>query len=570
MPYFHATLFFTYRTDYSWVEQFWRQSPDRASALAAAMELAAARFKIMGAGATCYRVRVCQADQPRACISAGIAGNALVPEADLPIAALEVRLVSLASTQHWRNYPLRGLPLVWFTRVGRRLQLSPAFRTQVDTWLSLLVNRQWLMQVEQALGPALPIQQINLSGLGDADIYSDPLNPDNPPEGQAVVGAILNSQPPLGGALVKVSGVRPTPDFPKLRRHINGTHPVYLTAPNAVYWIGDLGGADSATGGTVELRSLSYLPISNWNYVRRVARKCGPYREAGETSELPGLAPPPAPEGIPVPASHFRLIGAGGIVINEYRTLQDVAIEIFKGYTEPTTPTDPLVGVTRVVNTVNLEYAVFIAGVDLHIEKPSWQQYADGLLALSSAPDDYTDFVRAVIKKATPDGCTLHLFGHSLGGMSAQWMLSVFPGLGNRTVKTLVGFGTSWIVSGVSLFPFQGVATKRLFMVQNDPVVYFGPAGFAWPARAALDIYAGSLEVEVALVLGQQAVPINQTRLTGPDLPLFDLIGRHNCYPTLPDCLNYYWDGLEIPTTPGPFHPTLQTDNVDRFTYPPG
>lgn len=569
MPIFHATLYFSWGRDYSWVEQFWRESPDRASALASAVELASARFSILGDGATIYRARVCQADTPRACISVGIRGRPLSAPADMPIGALEVKLTSSLSSAHWRNYPLRGLPLAWFQVVGSRAVLNPAYRPQVDSWLSLLVNRQWLLQVEQALGPALPIRQLNLVGIGDADIYGDPLHPADPPLGQSVVGAILDSPPPLSGDLVAVQAVRPTPDLPAARRAINGTYPVYLTTPNAVYWVGDLGGADNASGGTVQLRQVRYLPISDWVYRRRVARKCGPFREAGELADLPAV--PPAMVRYPsARPDEIKTMLGGGIAEHQFDTLGDIAREIFRGYTEPTTPNDPLIGITKRVNTLDLEYAVFIGGVDLHILKPSWQQYADALLSLASAPDDYTDYVRQAIKQRTPEGCKLHLFGHSLGGMAAQWMLSVWPGIGNRQIKTCVGFGTAWIVSGVSLFPFEGVPTKRLFMVQNDPVPYLGPAGLAFPARVALTAYTASPAEEISLFLLQQALPWNQTRLLpGPDLPLDDLVGRHNCYPTLATCDDYWWDGERIADTPQPGRPRLITAFIDRILYPP-
>ena len=563
MPYWHVSLWFSWLADYTWVEQFWIGQPSREAALFIGRFLAEQRFKILGAGATCYRVRVCQDGLRWGCISSGIVGTALVVPALPPIEGLEVRLSAAPGQPHWRNYCLRGLPAAAFSQVGSRWILSPAYRGAVQTWLDSLVSQKCLLVVEQALGPPLPILGLNQCATNLNDIYGDPLNTLAPPPGTCLLAAQVGSPPPAGGGLVNLHGVRPTPNTAKLRQRVNGTRPLLLTTNGALFLLGNLGGAATTTGGTVQVRRRSFLPIAIANPVRRVGRKCGPFKEAAEIV-LPELAPlpalPAAPRPIVIPPPSLPNVIP---VVNQYFTLQDVMAEVFRGYNPVVTPSDPLIGIAPVARSGTPTFAVFLAGVDSTVSnRTTTRQYLDSLQSFVGLPDEYTSFVRELLRQVLPSPCLLYVFGHSFGGFVCQWLDTLLPLIGDRQVVKLVACGTAWIVTD-----FLGPLSKKLFYVRADPVPFFSPGGNVIIPRLVFD-YLGGIGIDGALAFLQQTIGFSgMVLLPGPDLPLTDIIGRHNCYNTLPACLDWNWDGTNT-AIDGKVFP-LQTGAVQRYNYPP-
>jgi len=565
MPAFHCTLFFSYGKDYGWVEQFWRQEPNLNAALAMTLKLAFARFNILGAGATVYRVRVSQAGMPHASLSASVDGTTLANPAMIPIEGVDVRLQSEGSPAHWRNFCLRGIPLDGIEQVGRRWRWSPLLAAKAPAWLNRLATDGWLLRIEEALGPPQPILGMNLIAWQDNDIFGESLNPEDPPDGTTAVVAFTGDHLPQGGTLVKVHACRPSPNTPRNRKVINGTHPIFYTYGNTVSWFGDFGSADSSTGGTVQVCQISYRQIASASLVRRVGKKCGPYKEGVSTGPVPVAAVqiPAGPLVFPKPV----LISGPPEppATNTYITLHDIAAEIWKGYTEPLSQKDPLIGIARLVGVGSVEYAVFLGGVDRSIEYPLWEQYWEAANAFIGAPDAYTDSVRETIRQNTEDGCALHVFGHSFGGMVAQWLASAGPGLGSRYVKTVIGLGTAWVVNSSS---FNSVQNYHLFAVRGDPIIWLSQGGWLVPIRVWTARY-DSAGLELSLFLLNQLWPVGQILLDGDGVSL-DPLARHNCYNTLPACFDVWWNGGAKSLMPPLAKQPLITGPVKRFLYPPG
>ena len=430
----------------------------------------------------------------------------------------------------------------------------------MSAWLGLLVSQGCLLLVEEALAPPQPITQINLSGLYDQDIYGDPLLPLDPPPNTTILSVWPAAAIPLGGTIASLHGVVPTPNLAAIRRHINGSHPLYLCTPVAAYIAGDLGGADSVTGGTVEIRSRQFVPVARALPVRRVARKCGPFKEAGEI-ETPAPPPSSAVSPRPIPNAGFPAVQWNPPPsVNTYTTLQDVVVEVFKGYTPEITDADPLIGIAEVTNANRPTYAVFLGGIDRRIAVPDWEQFTNAILNAAGTKDLFTDYIRDLIQQNTVEDSIIWAFGHSQGAMSAQsFEGTLINGLHRRTCRLIVGVGTLWIVAD----PFSNVP-KNLFRVELDPLPYLGPFGNATGPRI-LALMATAGQSEVLIAIANAALPIAHTRLDHGDTPA-NPVARHNCYPFLDACKRYWWDGTA--KTDAPKEPMI-TGTVYRFEWPP-
>lgn len=553
MPAFHVTLFFTQNEKYGWVEQFWRQDDTPQRAIAASVRLAEARFKLLGAGVSIPRVRVCLDGLPRACASSLVNGRPLSAPAYPPTVGLDIRIQSGGTPGHWRNYCMRGLPLGSILTDGPVTRFGPLVANAAASWLQLLVTDGWQLRIEQSVGPELPIVGITQFSLVDRDIFGDPLNEENPdPATTFCVGAV-NGEGIPDAPLVKIRNVKAVPSLAKYRQAINGTHPVAFNAVNAVFWHGTFGGADSMKGGFLQMVKEVCVPIRSASVVRMVSRKVGPAKELPEIGQNalaalfaaanPATPPvdfvgPPAP--FPPPSPPLTTI----------TTARDLAQQIWQGYSPPGPEPVEGIGIAQVAGRDRPTYLVLLAGIDNDAGKTA-KQWANAFSSGFGLPDTYTSKVRALVKGNTPPGAELIFAGHSFGGMVAQWMNSLFPAIGEgREPINIITFGSPLLSYGI-----VGPRPKQ-FCVRGDLLTYGPPVGnYTWLGLNELAVlyYAGTATERINSLLAYGSISTG-TSIFGyitvdpGDTPL-DPYTRHMCYPNLESLDEYSWNGIKLAET---------------------
>lgn len=579
MPIFHATLFFSQPPRWGWVEQFWWQGPDLSSAFAAAKQLALSRYSILGAGVSCYQVRVSVPGVPRAGLAAPITGKALPYPAMPGVQALEVRLTGKGVRFARRSFKIGGLPAAGVLADASGADFASWLTTAGSAWLNQLLAGGWRLHVEAPVGPQVPIAGLAEVALDGGDPFGAPVDAAEADPATTLIYCQM-SAPPVGpAATVRLWGARMAPKVRSVQRAVNGTHDLFAADGQGVYWPGTFGSGSYVGGGTVQLYRPGVVPIVAWDTVRLTGRKVGPAKTS-VPEQVPLPATPLLATGPTGPGSVFKPLVAPPIPgTNTYQTMIDMMIEVFDGYIQEPAPQAPLIGLAQVADSDHARYVLFLAGIDNTISQATTQQWANGLLALVAAPDTYTSYVRDIIRENTPDGCELIVCGHSLGGIVAQSLEGTRANLGQRRVTLKVGCGCpslSYTLPSLLLFqspegdvysPITGppLSPTRLFAVRLDPVPYFSPAG-DWLWLRLLTLMANIPDLEFVIFLEGLFAPQNIKIISAPNLLPDNPITRHNCYNRAPDLATYSWDGVYDPSQS---RPALKTGPVKRFPYPP-
>lgn len=545
MPAFHSTLYFSQGKDWGWVEQFWRQDSDLASALAAAKDLAQARYRILGAGVSLYRVRVSQDGILRCSVAAPITGKTLSDPAMSATQAMEVRLQSPGRPARWRNYPLRGLPRNGVQRVGNVWRWSPSLQGAGPAWLDLLVQDGWCLRVEENVGPEFPLTGLDQAAYQENDTFGDPLNQADPPDSGGFLVAAVDGLLPAGGTQVKIRGASVRPNLAKSRQAVNGSFPILAQIANRVLFAGSFGGGQYVGGGILQLVRPGLVPIDSVSLGRMVARKCGPPKEDFVATGLgpAGDAPPPGGSGMSSLPPTARLNPDPPQPGRKIQTARELAALIFEGYAPEPAPEAPLIQIFPVINAEEKTYLVCAAGVDNFINPPNLDQWMQAVLSWLGLPDTFSPYLRENIVQATESYAKIILAGHSMGGMSCEWMkTSFFPGTKlNHQVLQIVTFGSASIALTDKNEPFI-----RRFAVNLDPVPYFSPAGYSnWAIIPVSILSRGVLYMKifsknVGKAPGHVYVEVPEDFSSNP-------IDRHNGYPSYPSLDGYNWNGQPDP-----------------------
>lgn len=541
MAVYHVSLYFATR-DHGWREQFYRAEGSFALALAQGLSLAAQRYSILGAGVSLYRVRVTQPGVPHAYASADVRGTTIPVLAMSALVGAQLRLHGGTEGIHQRTYFLRGLPKDALVLGSGPVRFAGTYAGAIAAWLGLL-SRSWLMQVTLNAGPECPVVGITQMAEVDRDIYGEPLDVSDPPEGATYVFAQLQWSPPEMADTVHIRGARVSPNVRVYRHAVNGRFKVASLLESGVCWYGTLEGGLYQGGGLAQASYTGYVPITKVQLRGYGSRHCGPPAEALSPVGLfaAQAAGPRPPQGLS-PVTPGEMPNPPAPVVSTVRTARDLAQLIFAGYGPGDPPAGLGLGVAQVVNAESDTYLVVMTGVDSSSSQTP-QNWANALASGIGLPDSYTDQAIEFIRENTPNGCSLILAGHSLGGITAEWVRSKVRSLGGRQVLQITSFGAA----AITIFRHPPTRIRR-FAVQGDPVPYLSPIGFwAWPNIISALIEGPATNSWLGLVI--PGGPYFHVLITAEDTP-FTPIARHNCYPNLEVLEQYNPYGFLL-ATPG-------------------
>ncbi len=566
----HCTLFFTTQ-HYGWVEQFFRADGTLGLSLQATIQLATARWSILGAGVNLYRVRASEVGSPRASYSWDVSGTPSSTPAMTPLVGAEIRVTAGPGALYHRSYMLRGLPEGSLVQTGGVWRWSPAWSGPATSWLSLLVSGGWQLQCWGRAGPTFPILSLAEAAMENADVAGEPLDPAQVDPATTIVVAAVQGTPilppadPVTGIVptLRVGRVRWFPPLSKLRAKVNGEYPVVYVGPGLAAWRGALPPAGHYVGGGyVQVRPRLYLPITSAELGGQVAKACGGPKRYAEPPPLPGVWPAPLvfPSQallrlVPVPGGRF-----GGLLpslppgtpipppppaVRTLANLQDLATFVWEGYQPPAPQLSLCIGIARVVNLTDT-WLVVCSGTDL-TQSTQALGITEDLAAAFGEPNQLTIQLQAKVLITVPPGADIVYAGHSLGGMALQPLCALdelFP----RNAVRLITFG-----SPLCVLPKSGMPVVRLAMV-DDIVPFCSPAE---TATTSLQWLAG---VFMSRNYGAGFAPF-QTYIDPDGVPPGP-ITRHTGYPGCTTLQQFGADGV-----PGS-NVTYELGPISRFSAP--
>jgi len=582
MPVFHVTMFFSQPPRWGWVEQFWWEGINERTALAAAVDLAQARFTILGSGVNLFRVRVSVPNIPRAGLSAQIVGSTLPRLARPGPECLEVRLLGTGSPPHRRSYALGGLPVNSLTLTGDVADFAPWIGAAARAWLGRLLQGGWRLLVNQPIGPVVPVLGLTVADAFEHDLFGGPLRPPERLGQPQLLWVGLDGPIPTNAFTVRLWGIQTLPKVKRLAAQVNGERPILDTFEIGVYVEGSTYGITETSGGKAQFYASNFSAISSFDPVALVARARGPAKAPAADSLLEGVYlpnPPLAgwPLGAPPPDLNPPPILP---TVHTYQTAQDMVAEVFNGYGPAGASPNPKLGIAQATNQPVDTWVVWVSGVDVGGVVDNYELWVNSLPNYVGIEDPYTDWVEATVRANVPAGSRIFWAGHSMGGMSAQWCRRKIDQGKGWNGPNLMGFGTAVFNSPYEGFqaniapitfysPRYTSATGRTnavyFAFRNDPVMWLSPGGFyAW-LKLLLLLKSGPAGL-VALAIQSYTPPVWQVLIHNPPDFEGNLFQLHMSYPIAPALDEWNWQGL---LDEDKKLPPLTTGPVTRFDYPP-
>ena len=581
MPAYHATLWFAQPPLWGWVEQLWWEGPTTEQALQAALSLAQARYSILSQGVSLYRVSVSQPGIPRSGLSAPVRG-AVIAGVPMPaVQAVEIRLQGPGHPPHRRSYALRGLPQGAVAASGQRVDWSPVYAGPANRWLRLLTQGGWRLLVDEPIGDPCPILGITVADPQSHDIYGGPLvGPIRIGEPQYLFLS-LDGDIPVQVQRARIYGVRVEPNIRRLRNQVLGERDVLALYPEGCYVQGSTWGINGLSGGRVQFEGDQLHPIAVYDLVGLVARKCGPPPVGAQipVQQVIGSPTSPAPLVRVLPRG---IVGPGfppPVPVLEFQTARDIVAEVFEGYTPREGLWEKTIGIAQVYKHPLYDWIVFVPGVDTGSFFDNFSDWVTALNSFLAVDDDYSEAVFQLIEDHTPPGARIFYAGHSLGGMTCQWVRKRRNEEPPEGPGNLVTFGSPAFASPFvsfwhggrlgkieeGLFKYDLSRNARYFGYRLDPVIWLGPGGF-WAQARVLFIAATGGASELIVFLKTLKSPTWQTLLTPPDGVLPNLFRLHMSYPNSSELDGYNWSGTKDPDRA---LPPLQTGPVSRYEYIP-
>jgi len=491
MPTAHATLFFC-TAHFGWVEQFFRTDSNLELSLQAAVNLARARFAILGQGVNLYKVRVSQVGSPGASASWATSGLTLTTPAMEAHQGASIDLVAGVGGLYHREYMLRGLPRDALVQTGRVWRWSPALQGPAMAWLALLASQGWQLQCWGRAGPSYPILALAQSALINADCAGFPFDPaEADPDTTLVVATILGTPvpPPIDptngvAPSMRVGRVvwKPTPRGKDAR--VNGEYdPAYL-APGLVAWQGTLPPVGSyVRGGYVQLRPRLYLPIKSAQLGGLTVKATGGLRRDAVLPPLPGqeiaVTSPVVPPGFALTGLNLVLVNVvagSGIpgppipppppVDRTLANMQELANYVWEGYTPVVPARSNSIGIARIVNLQDT-WLVAVSGTDTTQSDQALGFPEDVAIALRK-PNDFSETLKAAVLANVPPGGKIVYAGHSLGGMVVQELCAKGTAFPRQAVRLIT------FCAPLVYLPDSSVAVFR-YALPLDVVVYASP-----------------------------------------------------------------------------------------------
>ena len=205
----------------------------RKSVCSETVSLARARYSLLGAGVSLYRVRVSAPGNPRSSLTVPVTGLVGPTPAMPACTCVEIRLIGKGSRQHRRPYNLGGLPAGSVVASGHIAEWSPAYQRPARQWLDLLTRGGWRLDVTERTGPTCQMLGISVPDFDRHDIYGGPLA-DAPPvtDPQYLWVGVEGGIPPFADT-ARLWGYQVRPKSPRLTRQLGGQQTWPCSLPGA-------------------------------------------------------------------------------------------------------------------------------------------------------------------------------------------------------------------------------------------------------------------------------------------------------------------------------------------------
>ena len=585
MAIFHVTYFFAQGTQ-GWVEQFFRSDSQLASSLTASLSLAQARYSILGAGVTLYRVRCSQVGAPRVSAFSEVNGPTLNTPASLAIQGAQIRLQASPIGQYTRNYLLRGLPQGALVQQGGLWFWASSIAGPAQQWLVMLTSGGWYLEGWGRMSAQFPLAGLTPVGTPPESVYPTPA------EYAAAQAYGVSSQAWLAGNPTLPPQNLDTGQFPSIRigragwdglpstwtNGINGAFEILDIDGPFVTYAGPLPFAGQWNGrGYAQLRPRIYVPIASAELVGPGTRAVGPARRQtargftlGQVGEvlggiglgvvqsvfgpLQGLGndllsyvtpggvvpfppPPVVPPPVPPPPPGSFVAGPATPRPVTLNNLLDVGTWLLQycGYTPVGDQYAPI-GIGRCENLVDT-YVVMLGGIEAQVFGTTG--WLAAIAAGIHAPTAYLTAASNAIEAAVPADASIILYGFSLGGIISE-LLYADPDFSPRIICMVT------LASPIAGIPFSRAPIQR-FAASLDPVPLLTPIGLlAWVYRLVKAIY--------------QYIPIDSAHPVPP--------GCHQFFPVNPGLAKYGTFGFPFGgLLPAP-QPPIELATMIQFTVP--
>jgi hypothetical protein len=498
MPAFELKTWFA-SGDATWTERFYWVGSSYAAAMQRLQVCTRYRIALLGAGAACTQLRVSDLAVWRDSIVSAPAGQQAAGAACLPSSGLLVRLQGVhGQPPHgfYRTVLLRCFPVAWLPpSPGDPAPTVPAALAALAEWQQALRANGLCIQAIAGTGPLYPVTAIAWWATGQCDTVGNPLAPNLTDKGTTFVSLGLSG--PVGqekslpsipvGSIVGIHGVSYVGGVSARAPKVNGSREVLDSMPGLVTVIAQAPAPGQwVRSGTVQLETEVYVPIRDvvprGVGEKKVGHQKVPAPQAVAVVPAVPLGPQIVPKGITYPTLTITPVGGpypGTVRITNAREVCEL---IYQGYPDVLPETTKPLALYQIMN-LQKSYYILCSGTD------SYTNFVTGIPADIyvglGLPFGFPFVIYETIVGLVPDGSTVYLGGHSLGGMACESYLNYYAGNVNAYPR-LVTFGAPVIgfltitsdIFKKEVTKYANFANKTVrFSTLHDPVPALSPIG---------------------------------------------------------------------------------------------
>jgi Lipase (class 3) len=498
MPAFELKTWFA-AGDATWTERFYWVGSSYGAAMQRLQVCTRYRIALLGQGAACTQLRVSDLAVWRDSIVSAPSGQPAASNACLPSSGLLVRLQGVSGQPphgFYRTLLLRCFPVAWLPpSPGDPAPTVPAALAALAEWQQALRANGLCIQAIAGTGPLYPVTALAWWATGNTDTVGNPLQPKLSDKGSTFVSLALsgpagqeNSLPSIPvGSKVGIHGVSyvggPTARAPG----VNGSREVLDSMPGLISVIAEAPAPGQwVRSGTVQLETEVYVPIRDvvprGVGEKKVGHQKAPAPLAMAAGPTPRIGPHVVPRRISYPTLTITPVGGpypGTVLITNARELCEL---IYEGYPDVLPETTKPLALYQIMN-LQKSYYILCSGTD------SYTNFVTGIPADIyvglGLPFGFPNVIYETVLALVPDGSTVYLAGHSLGGMACESFLNYYAGNTNAYPRLVtfgapvIGFLTS--VSDIfkkSVTKWANFGQKAVrFSTLHDPVPALSPIG---------------------------------------------------------------------------------------------